>query len=549
MQLERSIIEILNNRGISAAEDVAEFLSDKPQRTYDPFLLKDMEAGVDLVLSAIDEGRRICVYGDYDADGVTSVALLKDVLTALGGQVTYYIPSRFDEGYGLNSAALDKIKAAGVSLLITVDCGCTSAAEARHAKEIGLDILITDHHAMREERPDCLLIDPQQKDCPYPFKFLAGVGVAFKLAQALCETAGLPKQVLTRNLDLVGIGTIGDIVPLVDENRTLAKYGLRAMNLSRRPGLRALIEGIGLHQGEIDSGKVSFGIVPHINAAGRMGDAALAARLMLTEDEARAQELTARLKECNDRRKRIQDGIYRDCLDIIHRDGEPGRFLLVELTEAHEGVTGIVAGKLKETFYLPSLVVTDIEDGLCKGTGRSIDTINIFEILNRRADLFERFGGHAAACGFTIKKENVPALRAHLAAATAELPEEAFRRQIKADAVMEGREVTPAFTAQQKLLEPFGKGNPRPKVAVRLMPGRVNRMGNAGQYLSFGGSLDNGASIRGVDFKRADETEPALQKAAAEGRFLRLIGEIEEQTWKDRTYVQINLAGVEGEES
>ena len=152
-------------------------------------------------------------------------------------------------------------------------------------------------------------------------------------------------------------------------------------------------------------------------------------------------------------------------------------------------------------------------------------------------------------CGFTIKKENVPALRAHLAAATAELPEEAFRRQVKADAVMEGREVTPAFTAQQKLLEPFGKGNPRPKVAVRLMPGRVNRMGNAGQYLSFGGSLDNGASIRGVDFKRADETEPALQKAAAEGRFLRLIGEIEEQTWKDRTYVQINLAGVEGEES
>ena len=227
MNLQPRIYELLHKRGIETEADIEEFLSDKPQKTYDPFLLLNMEAGVDLILSSIEEDEKICIYGDYDADGITSTAVLMEVLSNLTSNLAYYIPSRFEEGYGLNCGALDKIKAAGIDLVITVDCGSVSCAEVEHAKEIGLKILVTDHHTITDKVADCLVINPMQPGCPYPFKHLAGVGVAFKLAQAIAAETGLPKSAVNRTLDLVGVGTIGDIVPLVDENRTLAKYGIR----------------------------------------------------------------------------------------------------------------------------------------------------------------------------------------------------------------------------------------------------------------------------------------------------------------------------------
>ena len=223
MKLNHKILEYLNTLGYDTEEELSEFLSDKPRKAYDPFLLLDMDPGVDLILSAIDEGETVCVYGDYDADGITSVALLTDVLSELTGDVFYYIPSRFDEGYGLNREALYKIREAGAGLVITVDCGSVSAEEVRYGESLGLKMVVTDHHtAVKELAPDCPFINPAREDCPYPFNYLAGVGVAFKLAQALADSAGLDRRVLTGNLDLVGIGTIGDIVPLRDENRTWA---------------------------------------------------------------------------------------------------------------------------------------------------------------------------------------------------------------------------------------------------------------------------------------------------------------------------------------
>lgn len=279
MILQPRVIELLHKRGLSTEEEIEEFLSARPQKTYDPFLLLNMEAGVDLILSSIEDEEKICIYGDYDADGITSTAVLMEVLSQLTDNLAYYIPSRFEEGYGLNCEALDKIKAAGVDLVVTVDCGSVSCMEVEHAKEIGLKILVTDHHTIKDQQADCLLINPKQPGCPYPFKELAGVGVAFKLAQAIAAETGLDKRVVNRTLDLVGIGTIGDIVPLVDENRTLAKYGIRAVNVSQRPGLTALIEGVSLKQGDICSENISYVIVPHLNASGRMESARTAAKL------------------------------------------------------------------------------------------------------------------------------------------------------------------------------------------------------------------------------------------------------------------------------
>lgn len=548
MELNEKLLEILQKRGITTEEDIEEFLSDKPQRTYDPFLLHDMEAGVDLILSAVDNGDRICIYGDYDTDGVTSVALLRDVLLELGADVTYYIPSRFDEGYGLNKSALDKIKAAGSNLVITVDCGCTSVEEARHAKEIGLEILITDHHAIKDEIPDCLVIDPQHPDCRYPFKYLAGVGVAFKLSQALIETAGLPKAVLTRNLDLVGIGTIGDIVPLVDENRTLAKYGLRAINITERPGLKALIEKTGLRRGEIDSRKVSFVIVPHINAAGRMEDATLAARLMQTKDSARASEMAERLSECNRMRRSVQEELVRKSEELLSLDGNegteiPNRFIFVKLEDAHEGVIGIVAGRLKEKYKLPTIIVTAIEDGYYKGTGRSPDGINLFNLLNKHSELFVRFGGHAAACGFTIHGSKLDYLAAALRTETDELFEsnrEAFAEGIKPEVMLSAADVTLDFVHLQSKLEPFGKDNPRPIVGVKLDSAECSRMGQEGQYLRVNARLENGDYLRCLDFKNADKSEKILtERNASGGAFA--VGYLESQEWNGKEYLQLNL--------
>ena len=391
MKLQPKVIELLNKRGITAEAEIEEFLSDKPQKTYDPFLLRNMEAGVDLILSAIEDDEKICIYGDYDADGITSTAVLMEVLSHLTDRLTYYIPSRFDEGYGLNCGALDKIKADGADLVVTVDCGSVSCVEVEHAKKIGLKILVTDHHTMADKAADCLIINPMQKGCDYPFKHLAGVGVAFKLAQALAAETGLPKSVVNRTLDLVGVGTIGDIVPLTDENRTLAKYGIRSVNLTQRPGLSKLIEAAGLQRGRIGSENISFIIVPHLNASGRMKQARIAASLMMESDEAAAEKGVETLISCNEERKRIQNETFELCRQIAEDRYREDPFLVIDLEDAHEGITGIVAGKLKETFHKPAVIVTPTADGCFKGTGRGIPGINLYHLLKENENLFERF--------------------------------------------------------------------------------------------------------------------------------------------------------------
>jgi len=542
MNLQPRIRELLYNRGIQTEEDLAEFLSDKPQKTYDPFLLLNMEAEVDLILSAIENDEKICIYGDYDADGITSTSVLMEVLSHLTKNLSYYIPKRFDEGYGLNKDALDKIKNAGVDLVITVDCGSVSVDEVEHAKLIGLKILVTDHHTVVDKVADCLVINPVQPGCPYPFKQLAGVGVAFKLAQALAAETGLPKSVINRTLDLVGIGTIGDIVPLVDENRTLAKYGIRAINVTKRPGLEALIEGISLHKGNISSENVSFVIVPHLNASGRMEDAKIAANLMMTKSEERIEAGVEKLITYNTERKRVQSETFDVCREIVDAQFIDDSFLVIDLPDAHEGITGIVAGKLKETYNKPSIIVTPTGDGYLKGTGRSVEGVNIYNMLKENESLFERFGGHKAACGFTMKKEYLETLRENLNQQMETLLEQnptILDESLKADMVLDAEDVCLALVEDMKKLEPFGCDNPRPLVEVQVRPTNLRRMGAQGQYTKFNGVLSDGREVQCVIFKNAAEYDELLQK----GENISIIGSLNSQTWNGREYLQLTVMG------
>lgn len=542
MKLQPRIQELLYNRGIRTEEEIEEFLSDKPKKTYDPFLLLNMEAGVDFILSAIENNEKICIYGDYDADGVTSTAVLMEVLSQLTSNLTYYIPKRFDEGYGLNKEALRKIKDAGVDLVITVDCGSVSYDEVEYGKSIGLDIVVTDHHTVTDKIADTIVINPMQPGCPYPFKHLAGVGVAFKLAQAIAAETGLPKSIINRTLDLVGIGTIGDIVPLVDENRTLAKFGIRAVNVSQRPGLSKLIEGTGLHKGQIRSENISFVIVPHLNASGRMEDAKVAAGLMMTKSEEISQSGVEKLIQYNNQRKRLQEETYQQCKELVETTFADEHFLVLDLEHAHEGITGIVAGKIKENYYKPAIIVTPTADDCLKGTGRSVDGVNIYNMLKENEDLFERFGGHAAACGFTMKKAYLTELRQRLnqqmEALLAEQPA-LLEQELKADIVLQPEDVSMELVTDMQKLEPFGCDNPRPLVELEVVPTNLRRMGAKGQFTKFIGVLGDGREVQCVIFRDAERYDALLQK----GSKISIIGTLGTQSWNGRVTLQITVLG------
>ena len=371
-------------RGVTEESDILEFLSEKPNLTYDPFLLKDLDAGVDLLLSYVHQAKKICIYGDYDADGVTSISLMLQILSHLTDDLIYYIPSRFEEGYGLNKEALRSIRQQGAELVVTVDCGSVSYDEIEYGKSIGMDFIVTDHHNINDTPADCILINPKQPDCTYPFKHLSGCGVAFKLAQGIQRKAGLPKSVLTDVLDLVAIATIGDIVPLIDENRTLTKYGMGIISSKRRPGLKALMMETGLAQCKIKSESIAYIIVPHLNAAGRLLDAKVGVELLTATDEEKIKSCVSKLTESNLERRRIQEEAFVFCKEIIERDWKEDLFYIIDASGIHEGIAGIVAGKIKDEYSRPTIVVTpSCDTGYVKGSGRSINGLNLYELLKK----------------------------------------------------------------------------------------------------------------------------------------------------------------------
>lgn len=539
------ILEILKNRGITEEPDILEFLSDKPNLTYDPFLLKNMEAGVDFILSSIRQSKKICIYGDYDADGVTSISLLMQILSHLTENLFYYIPSRFDEGYGLNKDAIELIKEKGADLIITVDCGSVSYEEVEYGKSIGVDFIVTDHHNINDKPADCLLINPKQADCLYPFKHLAGCGVAFKLAQGIQRKAGLSKSILNEVLDLVAIATIGDIVPLIDENRTLTKYGMGIINARKRPGLKKLMEEVGLSKEKIKSENIAYIVVPHLNAAGRMLDAKIGVELLTSNNTKEIEENVAVLIQNNKDRKRIQEEAFQKCREIIAEKMEGDFFYILAPKDIHEGIAGIVAGKIKDEYGRPAILVTSSggEDYL-KGTGRSINGVNLYDLLKKNEELLIKFGGHSGACGFLMKASDLDELRVRLNREIEILYDDdpnLFDSGLSIDLTIDEREVNLDLAMELEKLAPFGCQNERPLFRMKgIQPTGVSYMGADRQHVRFSGSGNSGKGIACILFGKAQEYSELLQN----GELLDLAGYPDINSWNGDTKIQFVLKGI-----
>lgn len=539
------ILEIMKNRGITGPEEIREYISRKPQTAYDPFLMNGMDEAVSRIFQAVDNKEKIVVYGDYDTDGVTSTALLMRAIGTYTSNLSYYIPSRLDEGYGLHKESISRIKEEGADLLVSVDCGATAAEEVEFAHSISLDTVITDHHNVGEKKAPGIVVDPRDKDSGYPFAGLAGVGVAYKLVLALSAERPLPPGMKLSLLELVAIGTIGDIMPLTDENRTIVKYGLNVINSGRGClGIMRLIEMAGLDYKTITATGLAFGIIPRINSAGRLGDASVSVKMLLSENEDSAEVYCSRLMELNDRRRSLQDKAYEVCRPEAEHQLEDGDFLLIEARGVHEGILGIVAGKIKEEMHRPVVIVTPGgEDGLWKGTGRSVEGVNLFEMLNKYNQRFVHFGGHNAACGFTIEESEIAQLRKDLQRDMAQVCREnpdVFDEPVFVDEYIGIEEADLDLAEGLKLFEPCGKDNEMPVFGfsnVRIEDWKFLKNGRKYARFSVVAGRDR---ITGLLFHDAED---ALSLAES-GEPLDVYGKLEINNWRNISSVQMIVDGI-----
>ena len=469
-QLERAGIPsllacVLSARGVTEPEQAWKLLTPGEEPLLDPMLLKDMDRAVLRVGRALKTGELMAVYGDYDVDGITSTCLLTDCLTRLGGRVRSYIPDRLEEGYGLNEEAVLHLAQQGVTLIITVDCGITAAREVEFARELGIDVVITDHHECKQAIPEAAaVVDPHRPDCPYPFKGLAGVGVALKLAMAAAgpDRAGL---VFREYADLAAVGTVADVMPMTGENRTIVQTGLAALAHPRRVGLAQLMEEAGLGDKPVTSVSIGYTLAPRINAAGRMGQADLAAELLLARDPGRAAALAQELCALNRERQTIECEIFQECVQRLERRPQSGIILLAD-EHWHQGVVGIVASRLTEKYSCPAFMVC-LDQGIGKGSCRSWGGVNLFHLLTQCQDLLEGFGGHAMAAGFTVREENIPALERRLRQLVLEeRAGEELPSLLEIDAAVLPQELTVEAVEALDALEPCGAGNPRPVLVL-----------------------------------------------------------------------------------
>ena len=457
LEVSETTARVLVRRGYGDLEKARAFLAGELPG-HDPLLLGDMTGACEAIRRAIAVGRKICVHGDYDADGICATALAVLVLRELGADVSWHLPSRFEEGYGLRGETLSRLADEGCGLVLTVDCGITAVEEVAHARELGLDVVVTDHHRPGDDLPECPVVATRPSD--YPFPELCGTGVVYKLGEALL---GADNERLTRHLDLVALATISDVVPLMDENRALALAGLRALARTQKPGLRALMRVARVDPAMVDEGSVGFRLAPRINAAGRLSRPGAALDLLLTEDSDEAGRLAHQLEELNRERQGIEDRILRAALAKVDEwpDALRRRRGYVLADEGwHEGVIGIVASRLVERFHRPVVLVAGT-DGEWKGSGRSTSAFDLHGALSACSEHLERFGGHRAAAGLSIRPENVEAFAEAFAAhANDVLTDEELQSLTVVDAVVAGGELTLQLCGELGRLAPFGLGNP-----------------------------------------------------------------------------------------
>jgi single-stranded-DNA-specific exonuclease len=468
LEVGEIVAGVLVRRGFADAASARRFL-DASDGPHDPFLLGDMRAACDRITAAVAAGKRICVHGDYDVDGISATALAVLILRELGANVSWHLPSRFEEGYGLREPTLERLAADGCDLVLTVDCGITAVDEVAAAKALGLEVIVTDHHRPGAVLPDCPIVATRPSE--YPFPELCGTGVVYKLGQALL---GVDSPFLEQQLDLVALATIADVVPLLDENRHLVTRGLRALARTQKPGLRALMRSARVDPATMDSSAVGFRLGPRINAAGRLGHPGVALDLVLTTDEAQADELAARLEELNRERQGVEDRILRAAVAQVEAWPEAlqrRRAYVLASAEWHEGVIGIVASRLVERFGRPVVLIAGTDgEGEWKGSGRSVTAFDLHGALGACAEHLERYGGHRAAAGLSIVPENVDAFFAAFAAHAAEvLSDDDLRPVTRVDAILPPKaKLTIGLAQELQRLAPFGLGNPEVTI---LAPG------------------------------------------------------------------------------
>ncbi len=464
------VAKVLINRGFTDAAEAKKFLDKNSNTLYSPDLLCDMDKAVKRIHEAIEKKENVVVYGDYDVDGITSTALLVSFFRSHGVNIKAYIPDRQNEGYGINKAAIQKIIDDGATLLISVDTGITAFEETIYAKENGLDVIITDHHECKPELPEAIaVINPKRMDCSYPFKDLAGVGVAFKLVCAASEKS--ENELLDQYADIVALGTIADVVSLRDENRIIAARGIEKLSKNPNTGLAAVISTLGLRQKWNNCSVVSYSIAPRLNAAGRMSNAMIAVDLLLTKDPQEAQELAVRLDNDNKNRQSEEKIIFDEAVEMINEiDLADKKVLVLAKRNWHHGIIGVVASRICER-YNKTCILISIEDDWCKSSGRSVEGLNLFDALGNCADILEKFGGHAYAAGFSIKEEYIPELDKRLNEFANKCNFEEKVPELLIDSKITVKDINAATIRKTEVLAPYGAGNKVPVFA--LMNSRI----------------------------------------------------------------------------
>lgn len=530
------LAKILVNRNLTKNEDIDLFLKPTRHDFHNPYLMPDMALAVDRIIKAINNKEKILIYGDYDVDGITSITVVKNFLLERGANVTQYIPNRLNEGYGLNKDAIKKISEDGVNLIITVDCGISGIEEVDYANSLGLEVIVTDHHEVGEILPNAIaVVDAKRKDNTYPFRELAGVGVGFKLIQAIAQRLELEEKEYLKYLDIVCIGTISDIVPLVDENRVIAKLGLKLVEVTKNVGLKALLEASGYKK--VDSFTVSFGLAPRINACGRMGKEKEALNLFLTQDENEAKEIALRLNEYNKERQDIEKNIYEDAVNKIEKSETNKQVLVLGSENWHHGVIGIVASKITDLYFKPSILICFEEDE-GKGSGRSVPGFDLHEALMNCNTYLEKFGGHSMAVGVTLKKENFEKFKEEFEKYAQNSNICDIIPIIKIDEEITLEDINIKAVEELNMLEPFGEANKMPLFMYKNLKIHSIRTLSEGKHIKLT-LKDNNFYIDSIGFNLGHFAEEYQI-----GDKVDIVGSLEINRFNGRESVQINLKDI-----
>ncbi len=539
------VARLLLLRGVTDPDSGRRFLEPALGDLHDPFMMRDMDKVVGRVIDALKAGDRVCVWGDYDVDGITATSVLLLFLKSLGLRVDYHIPSRLEEGYGLNEAEIDRIAEAGTRLLVTVDCGVSDLDPIRHAVSRGLDVVVLDHHQVPDELPEAVgILNPHRPDCSFPTQDLAAVGVAFNLIMALRKELrdrnafgdeGEPN--LRELLDLVALGTVADIVPLMDENRIITRFGLEELSAGRRPGVAALKEVAGLLSGGVTAGQVAFRLAPRINAAGRLGSAAQGVELLTTRSYSAALKLARQLDQANAKRQGIEQTIYQQALNQaegLRADRKPAA-LVLSSDDWHVGVVGIVASRLVEKFSCPVVLVSmDGETG--RGSARGLEGVHLYDAMATCADHLEAFGGHRLAAGLSIRRDAVKAFgRAFERAIAAQQDGAELKKTVQVDGLARPSDWTPEAVTALQQLQPHGLGNPEPVFLARGLTLKGTRpVGREPPYHLKAAALDDGRSWDVIGFRMADKIDQARGPVD-------LLYTPEFNTWEGQTSIQLRM--------